>query len=264
MKTFFSQRIQSRSLIALLACALLSSAQAEPITVRYVQGDFHGFLEMRSEDGHVVASGDSTQIVHGGRITAETIFHFKDGSLDDETAVYTQSRTFQLVSYHHVQKGPFFPHPMDMSIDVRSGQVTIRTTGKDGKDEVDSEHMTLPADLANGIVPQMIESIGAERPGMTVSMLVATPKARLVKLDISPAGEDNASVAGSVHKAKHYEVKIDLGGVVGVVAPLIGKAPPNIQLWIIGGTVPTFARDKGPLYAEGPIMTIQLASPVWP
>jgi hypothetical protein len=44
----------------------------------------------------------------------------------------------------------------------------------------------------------------------------------------------------------------------------VGKAPPNIQLWIIGGLAPTFLREEGPIYAEGPIMTIELASPVWP
>jgi hypothetical protein len=65
-------------------------------------------------------------------------------------------------------------------------------------------------------------------------------------------------------KATHYEIKIDLGGLVGVIAPLIGKAPPNIQMWIIGGNAPTFAREIGPLYSEGPMMTIQLASPTWP
>jgi hypothetical protein len=48
-----------------------------------------------------------------------------------------------------------------------------------------------------------------------------------------------------------------------VIAPLIGKAPPNIEIWIIGGNAPTFAREIGPQYAEGPMMTIQLASPVW-
>ena len=66
----------------------------------------------------MVASGDSMQFVHGDRITAETIFHFKDGSVDDETTVYTQHRTFHLISDHHMQKGPSFPHPMDVLIDA--------------------------------------------------------------------------------------------------------------------------------------------------
>jgi len=77
-------------------------------------------------------------------------------------------------------------------------------------------------------------------------------------------GDDKCIVAGSSRKAIHYDIKIDLGGVAGVVAPIIGKAPPNIEVWTIGGDATTFARERGPLYAEGPMMTIQLASPTWP
>jgi hypothetical protein len=251
-------------IFAVLAGSWMSVAHAEPVTVRYVQGAFHGFLELRSEDGHVVAVGDSTSVVRGDRVTAETVFHFKDGSIDDETAVFTQHRTFRLISDHHVQKGPSFPHPMDVMIDAGSGQVTVRTPGKDGKEEVKTDHMKLPPDLSNGIIPQVIESLRPGAQQATVSMVVMTPKPRVVKLVVSSQGEDNCSVVGSPRKATHYEIKIDLGGIAGVVAPLIGKAPPNIQIWIIGGQATTFAKEVGPLYAEGPMMTIQLASPVWP
>jgi hypothetical protein len=117
----------------------MPGAQADPVSVRYVQGAFHGFLELRSEDGHVVAFGDSTSVVHGDRITAETLFRFKDGSVDDEIAVFSQHRNFLLISDHHIQKGPACPHPMDVMIDARSGNVTVRAPGKDGKEEVQTD-----------------------------------------------------------------------------------------------------------------------------
>jgi hypothetical protein len=256
------------AILTTLFGAWLPGAVADPVAVRYAQGAFHGFLELRSPDGQVVASGDATCVPHGDRLTAETVFHFKDGSVDDEVAVFTQRRAFQLISDHHIQKGPAFPHPMDVTIDVRSGTVTVRTPDKDGKEEVKIDHMKLPADLANGIVPQLIENLPIEnlRPDAaesSFSMVVMTPKPRVVKLVVTKVGEDSASVVGAPRKATHDEIKIDLGGIVGLVAPLIGKAPPNIQMWIIGGNAPTFAREIGPLYAEGPMMTIQLASPVW-
>jgi len=232
--------------------------------VRYVQGTYHGFLELRSVSGRVVASGDSIQVVDGNRVTLETVFRFKDGSLDDETTVFSQDHTFQLISDHHIQKGPSFPHPMDVLIDAGSGQITVRSTGKDGKEEVKTDHLDVPPDLSNGMVPLVIENMRADAPETTVSMLVASPKPRLVKLVISNRGEENCSVAGARRKATHYEIKIDLGGIAGVVAPLVGKAPPNIQLWVIRGDAPTFAREQGPIYPQGPVMTIQLASPVWP
>ncbi len=263
MKSLFAQRLRSWSLITMLACAWRPNAQAEPIPVHHVEGTIHGFLELRSEDGRVLASGDIVQIVHGDRVTSHTLFTFKDGSTDDETTVFSQHRTFHLITDHHIQKGPSFPHPMDVLIDSRSGQVTVRSTGKDGKEEVKTDHLGLPPDLTNGMVPLAVENMRPDAPETEVSMLVATPKPRLVKLAISYRGEETFSVVGSPRKAIHYEIKIELGGVAGVVAPLIGKEPPNIQLWIIGGQAPTFVREQGPIYPEGPTMTIQLASPLW-
>jgi hypothetical protein len=263
MKVPFEQLFRSLLPILLLACAWEQSAQADPIPVRHVEGSIHGFLDLRSEEGRVVASGDIIQVAHGSRVTSQTTFRFTDGSIDDETTVFSQGRTLRLITDHHIQKGPSFPHPMDILIDASSGQVTIRSTGKDGKEEVKTDHLDLPADLANGMVAQVVENMQADAPDTAVSMLVATPKPRIVKLVISNRGEEPFSIVGSPRKAIHYTIKIELGGVAGVVAPLVGKEPPDIQIWTIGGQAPTFVREYGPLYPEGPMMTIQLASPVW-
>ena len=269
MKSVPFLRIRLWPLIVIPVCAwgLLgasgSNAPAEPVPVRHVEGTVHGFLELRSEEGHVLASGDFVQVAHGDQVTLRTLFNFKDGSIDDETTVFSQRRTFELLTDHHIQKGPSFPHPIDMSIDRRSGQVTVRTFGKDGKEEAKTDHLTLPPDLANGIVSNILENIPPHTPETTVSMVVATPKPRIVKLVMSPRGEDPFSVFGSSHQAIHYEIKIDLGGIPGVVAPLVGKQPPNIQVWVVGGQAPTFVREQGPIYPDGPMMTIELASPVW-
>ena len=264
MKSLSIERLRSWSLIAILVGAWPLGAKAESTPVLLVQGTIHGFLELRAENGHVVASGDVVQVVHGAQVTTQTLFKFNDGSIDDETTVFSQHRTFQLITDHHVQKGPYFPHPMDVTIDAHSGQVTVRSTGKDGKEEVKTDHVNLPPDLANGMVALVVENMRSDAPETTVSMLVATPKPRVVKLVFSKLCEEDFSIGGSPRKAIHYEIKIDLGGVAGVVAPLIGKEPPNIQIWTVGGEVPTFIREQGPLYPDGPMMTIQLASPVWP
>jgi hypothetical protein len=264
MKSLFERRFRTWLLIAIVICAWRPDAQADSTPVRHVQGTLHGFLELRAEDGRVVASGDSFQVVHGDRVATQTVFHFKDGSVDDETTVYSQHGAFKLISDHRIQKGPAFPHPMDVMIDARSGQVTVRSTGKDGKEEVKTDHVDLPADLANGMVPLVVENMRADATETTVSMLVFTPKPRVVKLVFSKVGEEGFSIEGSPRKALHYEIKIELGGVAGVIAPMIGKAPPNIQIWTIGGQAPTFVREQGPMYPDGPMMTIQLASPVWP
>jgi hypothetical protein len=263
-RSSYHSRLHSWSLIALLFCGLQMQTLADPVPVRYVQGTVHGFLVERGEDGHIVASGDSVQVVHGDLVTNRTIFTYKDGSVDDETTVFSQRRSFRLISDHHIQKGPFFPHPMDLTIDARSGQVTVKTTGKAGKEEVYAEHMNLPPDLANGMVSQLMGNLKAAAQTMTVSIVVTTPKPRIVKLVISSIDEESFSVAGATRKSLHCEAKIIIGGVAGLVAPLIGKAPPNIEIWEIGGEAPTFLKETGPTFEDGPIVTIELAGPEWP
>jgi hypothetical protein len=97
-----------------------------------------------------------------------------------------------------------------------------------------------------------------------VSMVVAAPKPRIVQLAISPRGEEPFSLVGSARNAMHYEIQIELGGVTGFVAPLIGKAPPKFHAWVVGGEAPILVREDGPLYQDGPTLSIELASPTWP
>ncbi len=133
MNILFVKRLRICLLMLMLFWALQPTAKADPVPVRSVSGTIRGFLELRSEDGQVVASGDSFQVVRGNRVTSRTIFHFKDGSIDDETTVFTQRRTFQLISDHRIQKGPSFPHPTDVLINAQTGEVIVHSTRKRGE-----------------------------------------------------------------------------------------------------------------------------------
>ena len=237
---------------------------AEPVRVRHPEGTLHGYLSLRTEQGQVVAQGDLINIVHGDRVTARLTFHFKDGSLDDETTVFTQRGVFHLISDHHVQRGPYFPHPLDMTIDVGKGTVITRTPGKDGKDEIATEHMKMPADLYNGMATPVIKNLNTDAPETKFAMIVSTPKPRLVTLAVSPQTPGKFELAGFSHKALVYEIKIELGGIAGILAPVIGKQPPNIFMWIEGGEVPAFLRETGPLFEGGAVLSINLIGPTWP
>jgi hypothetical protein len=237
---------------------------ADPIAVRYTEGLIHGFLVLRTPAGETLADGDLIQVAHGERVTTQLIFHFKDGSVRDETALYSQHRNFRLLSAHLIQKGPAFPHPMEVSIDASTGRVTVHTTGDDGKEEVLTERLKMPPDVANGMVLTLLKNIQPDASQMKVSMVAAAPKPRLVKLAITPRGEEPFSVGGSSRKAVHYVVHVEIGGAAGLVAPLLGKQPPDTHIWILGGEAPAFVKSEGPLFLGGPIWRIELTSPVWP
>jgi hypothetical protein len=153
---------------------------------------------------------------------------------------------------------------MDVAIDGTSGRTTVRYTGEDGKEQLATERFDLPPDLANGIILTLLKNLPRDAQRLTLSMVAAAPKPRLVKLVATRAGEAPFSVGGSRRKARHYVVKVELGGIAGVVAPLVGKQPPDSHVWILGGEAPAFVRSEAPLYSGGPVWRIELASPVWP
>ena len=64
----------------------------------------HGFLSLRTTDGELVANGDLIQTARGDRVTSRLVFRFKDGSLRDETSVFSQRQNFRLISNHLVHE----------------------------------------------------------------------------------------------------------------------------------------------------------------
>jgi hypothetical protein len=253
------------------ACALAAvfvltgaAAHAESVIVRHTEGLVHGFLVLRTLDGTRIADGDLVQVARGARVTSRLRFHFTDGSQYDETTVFEQRKTFRLVSDHVVQKGPSFPQPMDLFIDAATGQTRVRYTDEHGRPQTESEHLDLPADLANGLILVLLKNVRPDAPPMSFGFVAATPKPRLVKLTLSTAGEESFSTGGVSHKATHYVLKVDIGGLAGVVAPLVGKQPPDSHVWILEGEAPAFIKSEQPLYNGGPLWRIELVSPVWP
>ncbi len=179
---------------AFLHPAATSMAQ---VPVRHTQGVLHGFLVPRTLAGESLADDDLIQVARGNRVTGQLVFKFKDGSIHDETAVISQHGNFRLLRYHLVQKGSTFQHPIEVSIDGSTGQVTVRSTDEDGKKKVLTERLDLPRDLANGLVLTPLMNIQSQAPEMMLSMMAAIPKPRLVKLAIIRQGEDPFALGGS-------------------------------------------------------------------
>ena len=248
-------------MVAALFALLGNELGAEAVPVRYPEGLVHGFLTLRTQDGRTIADGDLSQVASGAQVTSRLTFHFRDGSLYDETAVFTQRDQFRLVSYRMVQKGKSFPRPLEMSIDSGTGQVDVRYTDDEGETKTESERMELPADLANGLMQTLLKNIRSAP--LSVSYVAATPKPRLVKLEITTAAPVRFSTGQRGRSAIHYVLKVEIGGLSGLLAPLVGKQPPDIHVWIAGGDAPAFLRAEAPLSPDGPLFRTELIAPVW-
>src|SRR6516165_7700837 len=175
---------------------------------------------------------------------------FVDGSLQDETVVFSQHGHFRLLSDHLVQKGPAFPVPLEVSIDGVRGTDAVRWEEK-GETKTANERFDPPADLANGFVATLVKNLDPERARSTLSMMATSPKPQLVRLVVAPAGVDPFAIGETARKAHKFVIQVDLGGVTGAVAPLVGKQPPDTYLWISQGDAPTFVKSEGPFYVGG-------------
>jgi hypothetical protein len=259
--SIFCRSSSLRALFVLAgAISLAAPLAADPVPVRRTQGTFHGFLILKSEDGTTLATGDLVQVAHGERVTSRLTFRFRDGSIDDETTVFTQRKLFRLINDHHVQHGPSFPKPLDLQVNAVTGQITSRD--KDGK--VTQDHLDLAPDISNGLPLVLLLNLDSSAPPTRVSMVAPTSKPRLVRLEIASEGEDPLTIGGVRHKATNFRIKIELGGVTGLVAPIVGKQPADIHVWVLGGEAPAFVKEEGQFYEGGPIWRVELMSPVFP
>jgi hypothetical protein len=233
---------------------------AEQITVRHTEGVTLGFLVLRNADGEALAYGDWKQVVKpDGLVVGDLRFQFKDGSLYEEITKFTQRGKFRLVSDQVVQKGPSFKEQSESWIDVETGNITVRMNEK-GKEKTTTNHLDLPDDVSNGLVFVLLKNVDPSAE-TTVSFVAASSKPRVVKWNISPGPEKTIKIGWMTRKAQHYVVKTKIQGPAGAIAPLVGKQPPDIHVWLVKSEAPTFVEFEGPLSQDTPVWHIELTAP---
>jgi hypothetical protein len=252
-------------LVILVAVPLwLRQTSAAPVPVRFVEGVTHGFLVLRDVNGALLASGNLLQVQRGVQVESRMVFRFKDGSLYDETVVFTQERVFTMQSYRLVQRGPAFAEDTEISLERASGKYSVSTKAhKDGDEQVLNGTLDLPPDVYNGMVITVAKNLpkGASE---TVHIVAFTPTPRLIQLEFLPEGEQKVLIGQLGKTATHYVLKPRLGIWLKVFATLLGRAPPDSHAWIIRDELPAFVRFEGPLVTTGPVRRIETTTPRWP
>lgn len=250
------------------AAAVALSAQAvhrvkpQPIPVRYTEGTVHGFVDLHTANGTLLANGDLLQVQKEAGMESRMVFHFPDGSVFEETTVFTQQRQFALQSYHLVQHGPAFAGDLDASL-AASGRYVVKSKDrKDGKVTTYAGTLEMPPDVSNGLVITLLKNL-VRGDTQTVHVVAFTPKPRMVSLELAPTGERQVMHGRRPETTVEFALKPHLGGLTGFFARLFGKMPPDSHVWIIVQDVPAFLRFEGPLYT-GPIWRIDLGAPEMP
>ncbi len=261
--TSFPGRATAGLLVLMTALLWQCPLAAAPVPVRFAEGSLHGFLVLTAPKEILIASGDLLQVGRDGEVSSRLVFHFKDGSLFDETVVFTQRNVFTLQRYHLVQRGPVFPEDTEISLERASGKYRVKTRArKDGREKVLDGKLDLPLDVYNGMVLTVVKNLSG-RAGETVHMVAFTPAPKLIQLEMVPSGDHKILVGGSEKSATHYVLKPILGVWLKLFASLLGRMPPDSHAWIVTADVPAFVKFEGPLYMNGPAWRIELTSPRW-
>jgi hypothetical protein len=95
-------------------------------------------------------------------------------------------------------------------------------------------------------------------------MAVFLPKPRLLRMTLGAEGEDRVIAGGEALKAVRYLVKLEVGGMAGAIASLIGMIPPDLRYWLVLGDAPGFVRFEGAMFVNGPVWRLEMAPVEWP
>jgi hypothetical protein len=248
-------------LVVLVALFWPCPLEAAPVPVRFAEGVTRGFLVLRALDGVLLAQGDLLQVLRGGQVESRMVFRFKDGSLFDETVVFTQQRVFAMQSYRLVQRGPAFNEDNEISLDRATGKYRVKTKVRNGgREEALDGTLDLPPDVYNGMLVTLAKNLpkGASE---TVHIVAFTPTPRLIQLEVAPAGEQKVQIGELTKTATRYVFYPKLGFWLNLFARLLGRRPGEYYAWILKDAVPAFVKFEGSLYTTGPTWRIEMTTP---
>jgi hypothetical protein len=260
-----TRRLPSSIAASMLALTLLGPgvATAAPVPVRYLEGVTHGLLVLRNSGGETLADGDLLQVVKPDGVDSRLVLRFRDGSIYDETVVFTQQKAFSLRRYRLVQRGPTFPAELEVTVERERGRYQVRSRHNGGEAKTLSGEVDLPPDVYNGMMITLIRNLG-KGAAETVHVLAFTPRPTLVQLEMAPVGEETVLAGDRRIETTHYVMTPKLGLLRGAAAALLGKTPADYHCWVMAGGAPAFVAIDGPLYTGGPIWRIETVSPRGP
>jgi hypothetical protein len=241
--------------VAALALGLTLPATvafAEPVAVRFTEGVGRGFPVLRNARGEKIAQGDLVQIPRGDRVENRLTFRFRDGSLYDETVVFSQRGVFTLLAYRLLQRGPSFPESLEANVDRATGRYTVRhRPDDDSPEEIHRGMFEVPEDAYNGMLGTLLKNLPTGSSA-TVQIIAFTPTPRAVKMLLMPSSDEPVMMSETAVQATRFLVKPQLG----LFTSLLVADLPDVKVWIAGGAAPAFLKFEGPLYFMGPVWKI--------
>ena len=208
------------------------------------------FQSFSTTDNETLAQGDFAQVRAGDQVTARLVFRFKDGSLYDETVVFSQRDRFTLLSYRIVQRGPSFPETarsLDGPADRAVREVRYRADEESAEEHLSGNARHSRRRLQRDALADRQEPAARRRARPSRS----SPSRR------SPCRDAPALAAGHGRVPAGEVVRYHVRPKLGLFASLLVTDVPDTRVWILLGEAPAFLKAEGPLYFMGPIWRVE-------
>jgi hypothetical protein len=132
----------------------------------------------------------------------------------------------------------------------------VELSEQDSEEKTASGPLEMPPDLYNGMATTLMKNM-PRGTSATVQLVAFTPEPRLLTMELQPEGEEQGRVGKDAKPVTRYLVKLELGGLTGLIAPVLGKQPPDLHYWLVAGDVPAFVRFEGPMFLHGPVWRLE-------
>ena len=119
-------------------------------------------------------------------------------------------------------------------------------------------NINLPDDLANGFVGTLLLNVPPNTTPFRVGILAPFFGDRLIRMLISPEGEQPFQKSGQTLMAMVFRIDPELGGILGMISTLVGLQPKDVMVWILEGNKPAVVRVVGQLGGSGPVLSSEL------
>lgn len=247
-----------RGVLVIVPLLVATALDAAPVRVHIPEGTMRGFLVVRTPQKTRIGHGELIQKARGDQVDSRLLLQLEDGSVHDERTTYSQRGVFRLEAYRLTQRGPSFPGA-EISFDRKTGRYQAKTRERTGApEETASGEIEMPEDLYNGMALLLLKNLPPGE-GAAAQLAAFTPKPRLLRMELHREGQDRTALGGDPKPAVRYLVNLEVGGVTGVVASLIGKTPPDLRYWLVGGDIPAFVRFEGAMFLNGPVWRVEMA-----
>jgi len=248
--------------VVLLAVIVAATAAADPVRVRFPEGPSRGLVVLTGTDGRPLAHGELEQWIDGRVVASRLAFWFADGSVYDEVVRFSQRRVFRVESYRLQQRGPSFTETADIAFD-RTGRYQVRRRAKPDAEEEHAEgHMELPADVMNGLTSITCKNVMPDGAA-TVSFVAFQPKPLVMEMHVGAEGAEPYFNGPLERSATRFRIIPHVPGLMGALATVTGKQPPELSMWLARGRAPMLVLFEGPLYADGPTWRVEPTGPRW-